>query len=333
MSAAANSHALPGIFGAMAPLLNHYGLLAVALLVFLEDFGVPVPGETVLIAAAIYAGAGKLNIVAVGVIGFVAAVVGDNVGYAIGRFGGRALALRYGRYVFLTGERLDKAEAFVNRHGGKVITVARFIEGLRQANGIVAGIARLHWLRFLAFNALGAALWTAVWVTIGYVGGQHITAIYAQFQRYVVYVVIAAVVVIATLAVWHLRKRRRGRGDGGGGTAAVPAAGGDRELSGGTGHQTRPSPDEGRPGSVTPGGQDHESGGPPSRAANREPGTRSPDEDDPAVARGAGIEDDGSGAGEPGPAHYQPHAREPGGHADSAGRPDSGHSPGSPDTS
>lgn len=99
---------LPGFLGSLAPVLNHYGYLAVAGLVVLEDFGVPVPGETVLIAAAVYAGAGRLNVVLVGIIAVAAAVIGDNAGYAgyaIGRFGGRALALRYGRYVFLTSER------------------------------------------------------------------------------------------------------------------------------------------------------------------------------------------------------------------------------------
>jgi membrane protein DedA with SNARE-associated domain len=84
-------------------------LLAVLFFVLIEDFGIPVPGETIVIAASIYAGSGRLNVVAVGVIGFVAAVTDDNIGFAIGHFGGRALVLRWGRYVRLTEERLDKA--------------------------------------------------------------------------------------------------------------------------------------------------------------------------------------------------------------------------------
>src|SRR5258707_13913601 len=142
---------LPGFLNALSGTLQHYGLWAIGLRITLEAFGVPVPGETILIAGAIYAGAGRLNIVAVGVVGFNAAVIGDNVGFAIGHFGGRALALRLGKYVFLTPERLDRAQRFFNRHGGKIITIARFIEGLRQANGIVAGISGMHWRRFLAF--------------------------------------------------------------------------------------------------------------------------------------------------------------------------------------
>ena len=210
--AAALSSGPPVLPGFLAPLdspLAHYGLWAIALFVFLEDFGIPVPGETVLIAGAVFAGSGRLNIVAVGVVGFLAAVAGDNIGYAIGRFGGRALVERWGRYVFLTEERLDKAERFFTRHGGKIIVVARFIEGLRQANGIIAGIIGMRWLKFLACNALGAALWVGTWVSVGYFAGQHITAIYNAITEYSLYAAIVAVVVIAAWIVLHLRKRRR----------------------------------------------------------------------------------------------------------------------------
>ncbi|MET7571810.1 DedA family protein [Streptomyces sp. NPDC005492] len=153
---------LPGVFADLAPLLDHWGYAAVGGLLFLEDFGVPVPGETVLIAAAVYAGAGRLNVLALAVIAVLAAVVGDNVGYLIGRYGGHRLVTRYGRYVLLTPARVAKAEAFFARNGGKVITVSRFIEGLRQANGIIAGLSEMPWRRFLAFNMLGAVLWGGV---------------------------------------------------------------------------------------------------------------------------------------------------------------------------
>lgn len=200
---------LPGFLHVVGPYLDHWGYWAVGLFVTLEDFGVPVPGETILIAAALYAGAGRLNVVAVGVVGVAAAIAGDNVGFAIGHFGGRALALRLGRYVFLTSERLDKAQGFFERHGGKIIVVARFIEGLRQANGIVAGISGMRWRRFLAFNALGAALWAGVWVSVGYRAGAHITAIYDQVTRYSLYVLAALGVLVAAFIARHLVRRRR----------------------------------------------------------------------------------------------------------------------------
>lgn len=199
--------ALPGFLAPLSSPLEHYGLWAI-LLVFLEDFGVPVPGETVLIAAAVYAGAGRLNIVAVAVIGFAAAVLGDNIGYAIGRFGGQAVVLRWGKYIFLTPERLEKTEAFFNRHGGKIIVVARFIEGLRQANGIIAGVSGMRWLRFLVFNMIGAALWVGCWVCVGYFTGQHITSIYDYITRYSLYALIAAVVLVAAWIIRRVGKHR-----------------------------------------------------------------------------------------------------------------------------
>jgi membrane protein DedA with SNARE-associated domain len=200
---------LPGFLANLAPILDHYGYVAVGGLITIEDFGVPSPGETVLVAGAVYAGTGRLNIVAVGVVAVLAAVIGDNIGYAIGYFGGRALVLRFGKYVFLTGERLDKAERFFARHGGKVVVVARFFEGLRQANGIIAGIAEMPWPRFLLFNAIGAALWVGVWASVGYLAGNHIGTIYDDITRYSLYVLIAAVVVVAALVTRAVLRRRR----------------------------------------------------------------------------------------------------------------------------
>jgi membrane protein DedA with SNARE-associated domain len=183
---------LPGVLADLAPVLDRFGYLAVAALVFVEDFGVPVPGETVMIAAAVYAGAGRLNVVAVAAIAFLAAVLGDNVGYTIGRWGGHRLITRWGRYVLLTEERLAKAEAFFARHDGKIVTVARFIEGLRQANGIIAGLAEMPWRRFIAFNALGATLWVGAWVSLGDLAGQHLNTLYPAIQRYELYLLAAA---------------------------------------------------------------------------------------------------------------------------------------------
>jgi membrane protein DedA with SNARE-associated domain len=200
---------LPGVFGDMQPLLEHYGYLAVGGLVLLEDFGVPLPGETMLIAAAVFAGSGHLNIALVFVVAVLGAILGDNIGFAIGHFGGRPLVERFGRYVFVTPERLDHAEDFFNRHGGKVVTVARFVEGLRQLNGVLAGIVGMHWLKFLAFNALGAVLWVGLWAGLGFFAGQHIVAIYDGFEGYKWYVIGALAVVAAIVITRRLRRRRR----------------------------------------------------------------------------------------------------------------------------
>jgi membrane protein DedA with SNARE-associated domain len=207
--ASGNSPPLPGFLDSLAGPLNHFGYWAVLLFVMIEDFGIPLPGETVLIAASVYAGAGKLNLVAVGLVGFTAAVTGDNIGFAIGHFGGRALVLRWGRYVHITAARLDKAEAFFARHGGWIITVARFIEVLRQVNGIVAGTTGMRWLRFLAFNALGAALWVGTWVSLGYLAGSSIGTIYHYITDYSLYILIALAVLLAGYTVWRVLRHRR----------------------------------------------------------------------------------------------------------------------------
>jgi membrane protein DedA with SNARE-associated domain len=208
MIAAAMPQHLPGVLHSLEPTLNNFGYLAVVGLVLIEDFGVPVPGETVLILAAVYAGAGRLNIVLVALLGFCGALLGDNIGFAIGHFGGRRLAERYGRYIFLTHERLDKATGFFDRHGGKIIIVARFIEGLRQANGIIAGTAGMHWARFLIFNAIGAGLWVLVWTSVGYFSGSHIDTIYNDATRYDTYL---AVAVGGLALVFITRRVARGR--------------------------------------------------------------------------------------------------------------------------
>lgn len=207
-----SSSQLPGVFGSLAPVLDKYGYLAVAAFVLLEDFGVPVPGETILIAAAVYAGTGRLDVFAVAIVAFLAAIAGDNIGFAIGHFGGRRLVLRWGRYIFLTESRLARAEDFVDRHGGKIVVVARFVEGLRQANGIVAGIAQMPWLtKFLPFNALGAALWVGVWVTVGDLAGGHIGTLYAKFHHYEIYVGIAVAVLVVAAIVRVVIRHRHGK--------------------------------------------------------------------------------------------------------------------------
>jgi membrane protein DedA with SNARE-associated domain len=199
---------LPGVFGDVQPLLEHYGYLSVGGFVLLEDFGVPVPGEVILIAAAIFAGSGHMNIALVILVAVAGAVIGDNIGYIVGRFGGRPLIERFGRYVFLTPERLDRAEAYFNRSGGKVVVFARFVEGHRQVNGLLAGTVGMHWLKFLAYNAAGAVLWVCAWALIGYYAGVNIGPIYAGFERYKWYVIGAVIVIIAAVVVVRVRRRR-----------------------------------------------------------------------------------------------------------------------------
>lgn len=206
---------LPGVLATVAPYLTHYGYVAVGGLLLVEDFGLLVPGETVMIAAAVYAGAGRMNIVAVAVTALVAAITGDNIGWLIGRHGGHRLVARFGRYVLLTPARMARAEEFFARHGTKIVPVARFVDGLRQANGIIAGMAGMAWPRFLMLNALGAALWVGAWTTAGDLAGRHIGTLYTVITRYGTYelaaLALAAAALGARVAVHRLRAWRRCR--------------------------------------------------------------------------------------------------------------------------
>jgi membrane protein DedA with SNARE-associated domain len=199
---------LPGVLGTLEPLLDQYGYLAVAATVGVESFGIPAPGQTVVVVAAVYAGAGKLNIALVVLTAFAAAVVGDSLGYAIGHFGGRRLLLRFGRYVGLTHERLERAERFFARHGGKIVAAARFVDGLRQFNGLVAGVVEMPWPRFLGFNALGAAVWVGVWASLGYLAGTRIAAVYEEVRRYQWFLLGALVLIVAGVVIWRILRRR-----------------------------------------------------------------------------------------------------------------------------
>lgn len=199
------------MFNELSQLLDKYGYLAIFGLIGVESFGVPAPGQTVLVAAALYAGTGRLNITVVALVGFLAATVGDNIGYAIGYFGGHHLVRKYGRYVFLPESRVERLENTFARHGAKLVVIARFIDGLRQFNGLIAGIAGMHWARFLVFNAIGAVLWVGAWTSIGRLAGPHLGALYAGIRRYERYVLVAVGIVIIGLVAVHLIRRRRGR--------------------------------------------------------------------------------------------------------------------------
>ncbi len=199
---------IPEFINALAPFLDKYGYLGVALLVTLEDFGLPVPGETTLIAAAFFAGAeGQLNIVLVALVAFIAAVIGDNIGFAIGQYGGHPLLERFGKYIFLTPDRINKAEAFFNRHGGKVVAIARFVEGLRQANGLIAGLSDMRWLKFITFNAIGAALWVGLWASVGYFGGSHIQT-FLRYQLYITVVFVAGLLLFIAYRVFERTRHK-----------------------------------------------------------------------------------------------------------------------------
>ena len=139
-----------------------YGYFAVFVIVALESAGAPLPGETALVTAALFAGRGTLNIEAVIAAAAAAAILGDNCGYWIGRDFGFPLVYRYGRFVRLDEGRLKVAQYLFLRHGGKIVFFGRFVAILRTFAAFLSGVNRLPWPRFLLFNALGGVVWATV---------------------------------------------------------------------------------------------------------------------------------------------------------------------------
>ena len=202
---AATTKPLPGVFHQFEGALKSWGYLAVAVALFVENFGIPLPGEAILVAAALYAGTGRLNIWLVALVAFAASVGGACLGYLIGDKGGRPLLERYGKFVFVTPERLDRLESFFERRGAVIVIVGRFVEGARQVLGVVAGVSEMTFRRFVICTTIGAALWTAFWASAGYFAGDHVETI----SKYATYVAVAAVVVFVAWLGWHLYRRRR----------------------------------------------------------------------------------------------------------------------------
>ena len=140
-------------------MVDRYGYPAVFLTILVEGVGIPAPGQTILIAAALSAAHGHLSIVWVMILACLGAGLGNSLGYLLGRWGGRALLARFK----VRGDRLARLEELFRRYGGGVVLVARFLDGLRQLNGLVAGMLAMPWRVFTGFNLLGAVLWTGVW--------------------------------------------------------------------------------------------------------------------------------------------------------------------------
>ena len=150
-------------------LFARYGYAVVFVGVFLENAGVPVPGETALLAGAALARVGRLSLPWVIVTAIGGAVLGDNLGFLIGRRGGRALVERYGATVGLTSARLGRFDRFFDRHGAKTVFIARFVTGLRVFGALLAGTSGLSWGRFFFYNASGAIAWATIFGGVGYV--------------------------------------------------------------------------------------------------------------------------------------------------------------------
>jgi membrane protein DedA with SNARE-associated domain len=198
------------LLGNLQPLVHGYGAAAVMVILTFESLGLPLPGESVLIFASVLAGRGELSLPLLLLSAWGGAVLGDNIGYLIGRRFGRPIILRYGAKIGISADRLNQVEAVFGRYGSITVAFARFINILRQLNGIVAGMLKMDWKHFLVFNALGGALWVSVWTLAGVSLGAHVSDIRAiahDFEHAGAMVGIGALIA-ALVYVFHRPRHR-----------------------------------------------------------------------------------------------------------------------------
>jgi len=197
-------HDLEQAVARVQPVLDRYGYLVVFLTILVEGVGIPAPGQTFLIAAALSAAHGNLSLVWVLICAGLAAGLGNSLGYLLGRWGGRPLLARFK----VRGDRLARLEEKFRRYGGGVVLAARFFDGLRQLNGIVAGMLEMPWKIFTGFNLLGAILWTGVWGLGAYFLDKEINPVHNAFGRIEPFVVALTLVGFLALMVYLFRRRR-----------------------------------------------------------------------------------------------------------------------------
>jgi membrane protein DedA with SNARE-associated domain len=189
------------------PILQRYGYPVVFLSIMVEGMGIIAPGQTLLMAAALAAAHGDLNIVWVILCALAAAVLGNTLGYFIGLWGGRRLLARFK----VRGERLARLEGYFARYGQGVVLIARFFDGLRQLNGIVAGMLKMPWKVFTTVNVLGAVLWTGAWGLGAYFLGKEIHPYHVAFRQIEPWVAALSLLAFLALLVYLFHRHRTGK--------------------------------------------------------------------------------------------------------------------------
>jgi len=188
--------------------LTDWGYWAIAGALLLENAGLPVPGETILILASILAYKSELRLPIIILVGTVAATLGDNIGYWIGRKGGRPLLEKWKTFFRVRDEHIQRGEDLLEKHGPAAIFFARFVAGARIVAGPLAGVLRMHWPRFALFNFLGALVWVSVISSVSYLFGSQAGRLLVLLKRVDLLVLLG--VLLVAFGFW-LRSRRRRR--------------------------------------------------------------------------------------------------------------------------
>ena len=187
--------------------LIHWGYWGVAAFLLLENAGVPLPGETVLLLASVLAfKSHELRLPWIIVVGTIACTAGDNIGYLIGSAGGRPLLERWKNFFRVKDEHIHSAEELLHRYGPIAIFFARFIAGARIVAGPLAGVLRMHWKTFALFNFLGAVTWVTVIASIGYLFGSQLDRLLATVKHVELALLILLLIGLAVY-LWRRKKR------------------------------------------------------------------------------------------------------------------------------
>jgi membrane protein DedA with SNARE-associated domain len=221
----------------LIPLLENYGLLIVFLTMTAESACIPIPSEIVVPYGGFLAAQGHTELWMVIVVATAANLVGSMIAYAVGRYGGRALFLRYGRYVLVRPHHLEKAERWFDRHGEATVFFTRMMPGVRTFISLPAGIARMPVGKFLLYSAFGSVIWNAALAWLGYAAGMAVgedawATLQEKFSRYnhIFYIVVGVVVV--ALVAWGVWRWRSRRGSSSGRTSEDGESVGHEELDG-----------------------------------------------------------------------------------------------------
>jgi membrane protein DedA with SNARE-associated domain len=187
-------------------LLSNYGYAAVLVFVMIESLGVPFPGETMVITAALYAGTThRLSVWLIWISAAVGAIIGDNIGFAIGHWGGFRLLVRHGNKIRLNEAKLKVGKLMFDRYGGRVVFFGRFVSILRTYAAFLAGTNRMPYGRFFAFNASGGIIWAAIYSFGFYYAGSGLKSARGPFD----YVIGGVAIVIVVAFVWWLRRNEK----------------------------------------------------------------------------------------------------------------------------
>jgi membrane protein DedA with SNARE-associated domain len=187
-------------------LFASYGYFVIIAGVLLENAGIPAPGHTVVLAGAFLAYSGHLSIIWVAVCACAAAIVGDNVGYWIGKHHGHALIERHRGFFRFTEARERKVRRFFEDHGPKAVVIARFVTGLQTVAAMMAGISHMRWRTFFGWNVVGAIVWATAFSALGYLAGGSVQAI-DKYLGVVGLVVLGLVIVGGGLLLWRHHRR------------------------------------------------------------------------------------------------------------------------------